>query len=359
MREVKKMKHLGCHHHLLPRVSILFVLVLLLMPVAQFGQIAGGLTENTNIRMGGNNPIVGTIFWPDGRPVDVRMPIRLRTPANGDVIANTDEAGRFSFSGISAGLYALVIETEPEFEPVREEIDVMRNRSPLPETYTLSIRLRERAQRKADSEKPGVVSVNDVSVPKSAKKFYEKAIELARAGDRKGAIEQLKLAVDKFPQYIAALNELGVQYLRLGELGNAEEYLRQALKINPKAYEPMINLGIDLFRQNRFPEAEVVLRDALKANDISGVPEFYLGRTLNKLNRNDEAEAALIACLKKDPIAFNEARRILSVIYLQKGMQSRVVEELEAYLKIAPSAKDAGDLRKIIEQNRSPKEFEK
>jgi len=41
------------------------------------GQIAGGLTETTNTRLGGNNYIVGTVYSPDGVPINTRMRIKL------------------------------------------------------------------------------------------------------------------------------------------------------------------------------------------------------------------------------------------------------------------------------------------
>jgi len=55
------------------------------------GQIAGGLTETTNTRLGGNNYIVGTVYAPDGVPINTRMRIKLTSPEWGDIIATTDD----------------------------------------------------------------------------------------------------------------------------------------------------------------------------------------------------------------------------------------------------------------------------
>src|SRR6185503_16736951 len=85
------------------------------------GQIAGGLTETTNTRLGGNNYIVGMVFSPAGLPINTRMNIRLTSPTWGDIMATTDDRGRFVFSGVGSGDYTIVIDGEKEFEPVRQE----------------------------------------------------------------------------------------------------------------------------------------------------------------------------------------------------------------------------------------------
>ncbi len=336
------------------KIALLFVLLLFQAAATTAeGQIAGGMTETTNTRMGGNNFVVGTVFWPTGEPVNTKIFIRLSTPEFGDVMTSTDDSGKFVFSGVGNGLYTLVIDSEPDFEPVRQEVDIVRKRSAVPETYMLTIRLRDKIIRRTKAEKPSVIKATDAAVPKPALKYYEKAAELARSADHRGAIQQLKLAVEAFPRFVNAWNELGVQHLRLAEASQAEIALRTALQIKPDAYEPLINLGISLFRQSKLKDSESVFREALKVKETSGVARYYLGRALNKMARNQEAEAELLACLKIEPVEFKEAHRLLALIYLDRGDRARVVEQLEAYLKLAPTAPDADELRQVIEQNRN------
>jgi len=323
--------------------------VLLFSAALAVGQIAGGLTETTNTRLGGNNYIVGTVYSPTGMPITTKMSIRLSTPTWGDILASTDDRGRFVFSNVGSGVYTVVIDGQNEFENVAQEVEVVRVRSAVPETYTLTIRL-----RLLDSvrSKPSVISASNAGVPKRAMELYEKASKLASERDYKGAIKQLKFAVDEHPAFVNALNQIGVLYLRLNELDKADEALRKALKVRPDAYEPLINRSITLFRLEKFKEAETVLRDTLKAKPESSVAYYYLGRTLNRMGRIDEAEAAYLTCLKMNPGGFNEAHRLLAVIYLNRGASMRVAEELETYLKLVPTAPDADQLRKVIEQSK-------
>lgn len=319
--------------------------------VLAMGQIAGGLNETTNTRLGGNNYIVGTVYAPDGVPINTRMRIKLTSPEWGDILATTDERGKFVFSGVPSGVYMIVIDREKEYEPVSQEVDIVRDRSTVPETYFVSIRLRAVEEKKAKNG-PAVISAANAGVPKAALDHYEKASKLAHEKDYKGAIKELKEAVSEYPQFVSAHNQLGVLYLRLNEFDHADAAFKAALKINPEAYEPLLNRGISLYRLGKFKDAEASFRATLKVKADSAVSYYYLGRTLNKLGRNEDAEAALLTCLKLTPDDFKEAHRLLAAIYLDRGALPRVVEELEAYLKVVPTAPDAENLRQVIEQSK-------
>src|SRR5690349_14484898 len=92
-------------------------------------QIAGGLTDTTNTRLGGNNYIVGTVFAPDGQPITTRMRLRLNSPTWGEILAMTDDRGRFVFSGVGAGTYTITIDGEKEYQPVSQQVEIVRVRS--------------------------------------------------------------------------------------------------------------------------------------------------------------------------------------------------------------------------------------
>lgn len=315
------------------------------------GQIAGGLNETTNTRLGGNNYIVGTVYSPDGVPITTRMRIKLTSPEWGDILATTDDRGKFVFSGVGSGVYMVVIDREKEYEPVSQEVEIIRARSTVPETYFVSIRLRFVEEKKPKTG-PAVISAANAGVPKAALDHYESASKLAHQKDLKGAIKELKLAVSEYPSFVSAHNQIGVLYLRLNELDHADEAFKAALKINPEAYEPLLNRGIALYKLGKFKDAETSFRHTLKIRADSSVSQYYLGRTLNKLNRNEEAETALLTCLKMSPNDFSEAHRVLAAIYLDRGTLPRVIEELEAYLKVVPTAPDVDNLRKVIEQSK-------
>jgi len=311
-------------------------------------QIAGGLTETTNANMGGNNFIVGTVFWPSGEPINRKINIRLRSPTKGDILSTTDDRGRFIFSGVGAGLYVVVIDGEERFQPINEPVEVVRQRSAVPETYTLSIRLRDALIERSEKERPAVISVANAGAPASAVEKYRDAAKLVSAGQIKRAIDKLKLAVKEYPDFVNAYNELGVLYMRQNDLSKASAALATALKIDPQAYEPLINRGILLFRQSQFRDSITVLRDVLRINTRSATAYYYLGRGLLNLKQTDYAEAAFLSCIELDPKSFKEAYRFLAFIDLERGNAEKVIEHLEEYLVLSPNAKDAKNLKRVI-----------
>jgi tetratricopeptide (TPR) repeat protein len=338
------------------RIGKRFVFIQLLVCLAaSFGsaQIPGGLNETTNTNQGGNNFIVGTVFWPSGKPANTRIRIKLLSQNIGEILASTDDRGQFVFSRLAAGTYSIEIDREDEFEPVTQYVEIDRTRSSVPQTYSVSIRLRERTKYQS---KPGVVSVESAGVPRRARAYYDEALKLANAGEIRTAIERLKLAVKEYPSFMDAYNEMGVQHMRLNELEEGLEAIQEALKIKPDGFEPNLNHGIVLFRLGRYADAERVFRGAIKAKEQSALAHYYLGRCLLDLEKYEDAESELRLALKFGGREMNEAHRMLAKTFIAKGEDQRAIDELNIYLKLVPNAPDAGKLREIIRQLKSSRQ---
>ena len=189
-------------------------------------------------------------------------------------------------------------------------------------------------------------------MPAHARASYDKAQELAQAGKNKEAVEQLKQAISEYPAFMLAFNELGVQYLRLGELDKADEALAKALKLAPDSATPLLTHGILLTVQGKFNLAVRELQTALKQKDQSANGHLYLGQALANLGRYADAQVQLIRAVELGGDEVKDAHRFLGAIYLQRGEHEKAVAEFETYLKLAPKAKDAEQIRQAIRQNK-------
>jgi Flp pilus assembly protein TadD len=98
----------------------------------------------------------------------------------------------------------------------------------------------------------------------------------------------------------------------------------------------------------RYGEAVPVLRKALKQNDQSAVCHYFLGQALANLGLFDEAEKELLLSLKLGKEQMKEAHRILAIIYSSRGAKKQAAQQLEAYLKLAPNAPDADQIKQMI-----------
>jgi Flp pilus assembly protein TadD len=333
--------------NLCPGRLLFLVFLSLLLAGSVLAQISALPPSATDTGLGGANSITGTILGPSGQPVSRRIRISLATMTRGDRVTMTDEKGNFAFRGLPPGNYSVVIDKEKEYEPVSQQVDIIQLRGSPPQSYTMNIRLALKARTEA---RPGVINSELANVPKRALDFFTKAQELAKTGDHKGAVEQLRQAISEHPDFMLAFNELGIEYLRLNELEKADESLLSALKIDPEAFAPLLNRGIVLVLRKKFDEAESVLRKALKVKEQSAPAHYFLGQALANLGRFDEAEKELVTAIKLGGEEMKEAHRLLAIIYSTRGDKKRAATELETYLRLAPTTPDAEQLRKVIQQ---------
>jgi tetratricopeptide (TPR) repeat protein len=265
----------------------------------------------------------------------------------GDRVASTDDNGNFSFRGLTSGTYTIVIDKEKEFEPFTQAVDIIQLRGSPPTTITMSVRL----SLKGDQlPKASVIDAAIASLPERGKALFLKAKELDKAGDHAGAAQQLLLLTQEFPNFMIGFNELGSEYLRLGEAEKADAAFQAALKLEPQAFLPMLNRGMLLVTTKRYAEAEPVLREAKKLDERSGAARYFLGTALANLGKFDEADKELTAAISMGGNEMMEAHRILAIIYNSRGDKKRAATELEAYLKLNPTAPDAEQLKKVLDQ---------
>lgn len=302
--------------------------------------------EATDSGLGGNNNIVGTVYTLGGR-LTRRVNIRLTTMTRGDSVASTDDNGNFSFKGLTAGTYTVVIDKEKDFEPFTQVVEIIQMRGSPPQTYTLSVRLNPKS---GAQPKAGVIDAAVANLSEHGRALYAKAQELAAAGDTNGEIEQLILLIQEAPNFMPGFNELGVAYMRIGQPEKAEAAFQSALKIDPKAFAPQLGSGIALVTLKRYAEAETILQSAKKQNDNSAPVRFFLGQALANLGKFDEAVPELTAAISMGGKEMVEAHRTLAIIYSSKGDKKKAAAELETYLQMNPTAQDAEQLKKVLEQ---------
>jgi tetratricopeptide (TPR) repeat protein len=320
---------------------------------------AQGATDSTGT--GGRHTIQGRIFFPSGRRADSPgLLIKLESVMNAPLTIFTDGSGAFAFKNLIAGSYAIVIDGNEDYEPMREPVYIddpgsssVRGRSVAsssPRTITVPIYLIPKHKVTA---KPGVINAVLASAPKPAADLYRAALESSRAGDHKKAVEQLKSALAVYPQFSLALNELGVQYLFLAQPDDAAATLAEAVKLSPDEVTPRLNYGIALLNQNKFAASEEQLRFVVGKNDSLATAHMYLGISLARQHKLDDAERELLSAVTKSSSGVALAHRYLGGVYWAKKDYQQAADQLELYLKLMPNAGDAVRTREEIAKLRN------
>lgn len=332
-------------------------LLLLLLPLITSAQSGGGTDI---LGTGGRHTIQGRIYLPSGRQVDSGIKVRLESAAAGTLSVLTDANGAFVFRSLIPGSYTIVVEAGDEYEAMRESVFIDENRSgqvrstsgTTPRIFTVPIYLRLKRSQTTIG-KPEVVNADLASAPKVAQEHYAKALELGRSGNAKEAIEQLKKALAIYPEFVLALNELGVQHLKIGQPDKAVDVLQAALKLFPEAFSPRLNYGIALFQKKEFAAAQTALQAALQRNESSPGAHLYLGLTLINLQNHEAAEKELQRAISVGGKDMSLAHYYLGGIYWAQRQYQRAADELETYLSLVPQSPDSERLRTTIKELRS------
>lgn len=337
------MSRVNRHRRLLPVLPGSLTLLIICAFAAQ-GQI--GNTGVDDDRMSGmrqgRNTIVGQLIFPANHEPPKRCTVRLSSVRVGEFSTMTDDNGVFTFRRMREGSYFITVEAGKDYLPAQETVDLYDNSG---RTTTVQIELRLRPNVIA---KPGVVNAALAGVPKAAIDHYQKGVIASAAGDLPKAVEELTAAVEIYPAFVLALNELSAVYVNQNNIAGAQQALASAIKYEPNNATLHLNLGYVLLLENQFADADHELQRALQLNDMSALTHVFRGRVLIRLGNLTDAEAEL----KKAQVIGGDAGvlayRYLAELYLQKGDTAKAIESLESYLKQRPNAKDASEIKKII-----------
>lgn len=342
----------------IPYITYAFFAVLLLVgPASSVRAQGGGGTDLTGT--GGRHTIQGRIYFPSGRVADLRAKVKLENHASGGLSVLADMDGAFKFANLTAGTYAIVIEAGDDYEIARESVFIEGNSSlgrgmrmpSAPRTVMVPIYLQLKRVARTGT-RPGVLNAALAGVPKAAADLYVSALESARAGKSREAVEQLKSAISLHRDFALALNELGEQYLKLSQADKAAEVLQQAVRIAPDAVPPRLNYGIALLQKRNFTASEAELRQVLAKNEGAVTAHLYLGINLIHLRNYVEAEKELQRAISLSANELHLAHYYLGGIYWGNKEYQRAADELEKYLR-DPKATEAGRVRATIRELRA------
>jgi tetratricopeptide (TPR) repeat protein len=120
-------------------------------------------------------------------------------------------------------------------------------------------------------------------------------------GDKVGAEEHFRTAVDLEPQYAIAQHHLGQALALRGRYDEGELHLRKAIDLDPDWPQPHVGLGICLHHQGKAEEACEQFEAALRLNPNHALAHYDLGLVLKQLGKKEEAREHFAAILRVNP----------------------------------------------------------
>src|SRR5204862_7555772 len=107
----------------------------------------------------------------------------------------------------------------------------------------------------------------------------------------------LNEALKLYPNFVPALNELGLQYMRLKEYDKADASLREAVRLAPDAFTPQLNFGILKLQKKDYVTAATMLERAVQKDSSSAAAHFNLGKAFVNLAVYNKAEKELLQAI--------------------------------------------------------------
>jgi len=255
----------------------------------------------------------------------------------------TSDSGDFSFGQFAQGHYEILAERDG-YQPVRIEVEVTRYDQP-------NIAVRMRKQLVAANPAGDLTTAHQLAAPQKARAAFEKGIAKADSrGDYKNAVLDFQRAISIYPDYYEAYTEMGTAYVRLKDFAAAEKALRQSIEMSSQKYvPPLMLLSMLLNDQNRSSEAEPLARQVIAVDPTAWRGQYELSRALLALRRLPEAEASAYAARDLKP-ENPDIYLLLSEIHRRTQNPSALLQDIDAYLKLAPQGPAAPQIRKLREQ---------
>ena len=294
----------------------------------------------------GKGSIRGRVALPGGAFVAASVKVTLLTVNGPQGTVYSDNQGWFEFSDLVPGNYE--VQAEPggsQLQVVSQTIQVFRG---APSIITITLEDKTSSIRRANANSSVSVGEFGADVPKNARKEFDLASRAAQEHKIDQAIAHLRKAINIYPNFVMARNDLGAQFLAQGRLEEAAEELRRAVSIDDKAFNPKLNLGIVLVQEHLFGEAADILARATSLNPESPAARLYAGLAQMGLGNLSDAEKEFKAAYTLGGSSYSLALFHLGQLYMNRGERAQALHAFEGYLHDSPAATNADQVRKMI-----------
>jgi tetratricopeptide (TPR) repeat protein len=197
-----------------------------------------------------------------------------------------------------------------------------------------------------------MVSATTLNAPKSARKAYEKALDLLKKKKLDNAEESLTKAVGEYPRYAAAWSELGRLQAAKGDTESARHSLEQSIQADPKYVAPYLELSLVQMRARQWKELAATSEKATRLDPFDYPQEFFFNAVAHyNLREIESAEESARRAEKLDTRhSIPQVSHLLGVILAARQDYKGAADEMRDYLRLAPEATDAADARSRLAQ---------
>lgn len=289
--------------------------------------------------------------------------VSIMLEKNGAMVDQTvaNNEGDFHFSGLTETSYTVVI-SAPDYNPTSEQVDFVRATSNDQPGETRTVEIVLVARGGVRPPRAGLSFVQDI--PKAARTAFESGLKFARENHIPEAVSAYESAINIFPDYFDAHFVLANELAKQGKFPEAIKHLDAARRVNPKDDRIYDLFARVMMQQRKYAVAARIYAEAALLNP--GEPQYLLAQGTALVEQASSIDSSQSKAAADERIfAFAEAEKTLLValrlnkklaevhlqlarLYEKRGERPRAADELEQYLRKAPSAKNADAIRQAI-----------
>ncbi|HUS18497.1 MAG TPA: tetratricopeptide repeat protein [Terriglobales bacterium] len=317
----------------------LLSILLLLVPCVAFAQRPGSQQPRTTTEL------VVRVTYEDDRVVGEQVRVQLSN-SGGIPVAETFTRGEGEarFLNVEPGAYRLRV-TGMDID--EKTSDYSFAISPREITHLEFIRVKRKVDPNQTSTQ-GTISAAALNVPNKAESEFDKGVGALRKKDLAEAQKRFTRALEIYPRYAAAYNNLGVIAMQQGRLDEGKGFFEQAVKVDDQYAPPYLNLA-KAVAATSYPEAERLL---LKAASIDPTNVETIALLSMIEYETNQLPLALSNARKvhtmPDHERFAFAHYVAGRTLETQNLRQEAVAEYQLFLKEAPESPTAPKVRAFI-----------
>lgn len=256
--------------------------------------------------------------------------------------AFTHGDARADFRDIKEGRYRIRVEAAGYLTYLSEAFDILHNEHSHNEVAYIdpAPEVRERSA--------GTISADDLNIPEKARSQLEKGAKAFSTGKVEDAIQAIRKAIEIFPRYAQAYNNLGVALTSKGDHTAAGQAFAESIKINERFTPPRINVArLRLKTQDLQGAADSIQKVLeLEPKNLEGLAvaaqvQFFQGRFEYALSNISRIHAV-------PHEEFADVHLIAAEVYQKRGDNAMALQECRTFLAEAPKSPRVPQVRKAM-----------
>ena len=196
------------------------------------------------------------------------------------------------------------------------------------------------------SSEGSTVSAVSLAAPKDAKKAFDHGMEALKKQKSEQAQKDFAKAVELYPQYAAAWQELG-KLQAAADPETARKSFGSAIQADPKFAAPYMQLTVMALHEKNWQEVAQLTDKVVKLDPFTYPNAFFYNAVANyNLKHMEQAEQSAAQAEKLDTQhLMPQCIQLLGMLHALRGDYTGAAAEFRNYLKIAPDGAEAAQVR--------------